>query len=130
MKVSKELYATSQFIISNFDADHQKTTKLDELKAARPVIEKPKPVDKENSNQQNVDLSIKAKSEKWDKIGKQIDIDEQIEETEDTDFEAKQKEYMAKMTGCSKDHAKEIDLYNKTYADKIDRVKTQMKQAR
>ena len=37
---------------------------------------------------------------------------------------------MAKMTGCSKDHAKEIDLYNKTYADKIDRVKTQMKQAR
>ena len=36
---------------------------------------------------------------------------------------------MEKMMGCSKDHAKEIDLYNKTYADKIDRVKTQMKQA-
>ena len=33
------------------------------------------------------------------------------------------------MIGCSKDHAKEIDLYNKTYADKIDRVRTQMKQA-
>ena len=36
---------------------------------------------------------------------------------------------MAKMIGCSKDHAKEIDLYQKNYADKIDRVKTQMKQA-
>ena len=33
------------------------------------------------------------------------------------------------MMGCSKDHAKEIDLYSKTYEDKIDRVRTQMKQA-
>ena len=37
---------------------------------------------------------------------------------------------MAKMLGCSKDHAKELDLYNKSYEDKIDRVKSQMKQAR
>lgn len=33
------------------------------------------------------------------------------------------------MLGCSKDHAKEIDLYSKSYSDKIDRVRTQMKQA-
>jgi len=27
---------------------------------------------------------------------------------------------MSKMMGCSKDHAKEIDLYSKSYEDKID----------
>ena len=33
---------------------------------------------------------------------------------------------MEKLIGCSKDHSKEIDLYDKTYVDKIDRVKTMM----
>ena len=33
------------------------------------------------------------------------------------------------MMGCSKDHAKEIDLYSKSYAEKVERVRTQMKQA-
>lgn len=32
------------------------------------------------------------------------------------------------MFGCSKDHAKEIDIYYKTYEEKIERVK-QMKEA-
>ena len=27
------------------------------------------------------------------------------------------------MFGCSKDHAKEIDIYNKSYKEKIDRIK-------
>lgn len=36
---------------------------------------------------------------------------------------------MEKLIGCSKDHSKEIDLYDKTYSDKIDRVRTMMKQA-
>ena len=31
------------------------------------------------------------------------------------------------MFGCSKDHAKEIDIFNKTYEEKIERVK-QMKE--
>ena len=32
------------------------------------------------------------------------------------------------MFGCSKDHAKEIDIYYKTYEEKIERIK-QMKEA-
>ena len=33
------------------------------------------------------------------------------------------------MIGCSKDHGKEIDLYNKTYAEKILRVNTLLTEA-
>lgn len=29
---------------------------------------------------------------------------------------------MEKMMGCSKDHSKEIDLYDKPYSEKIDRI--------
>ena len=36
---------------------------------------------------------------------------------------------MDKLIGCSKDHSKEIDLYEKTYGEKIDRVKTMMSHA-
>lgn len=28
------------------------------------------------------------------------------------------------MIGCSKDHSKEIDIYNKSYAEKVARIKT------
>lgn len=34
---------------------------------------------------------------------------------------------MSKLAGCSKDHAKEIDLYNKSYEDKVERINTMMK---
>jgi hypothetical protein len=37
---------------------------------------------------------------------------------------------MSKLAGCAKDHSKEIDLYNKSYEDKVDRVKQMMQQAR
>ena len=32
-------------------------------------------------------MSIKANSEKWDKVVKQIDLEEEIEEVKQTDFE-------------------------------------------
>ena len=55
-----------------------------------------------------------------------MDLEEEIEEVKQTDFDRQRKEYMEKLLGCSKDHSKEIDLYDKTYEDKIDRVKTMM----
>ena len=33
------------------------------------------------------------------------------------------------MIGCSKDHSKEIDLYDKTFGEKIERVQTMVDQA-
>ena len=35
------------------------------------------------------------------------------------EYEREREEYIQKILGCSKDHGKEIDLYNKTYAEKI-----------
>ena len=58
-----------------------------------------------------------------------MDLETEIEEVKETDFERKQREYMEKMLGCSRDHSKEIDLYEKTYADKIDRILTMKGQA-
>ena len=37
---------------------------------------------------------------------------------------------MAKLQGCSKDHAKEIDLYGKSYDDKLAQIREMMDQAR
>ena len=48
---------------------------------------------------------------------------------EATDFERQRQDYMSKIVGCNKDHSKEIDLYGKTYAEKIERVRTMMRQA-
>jgi len=33
------------------------------------------------------------------------------------------------MIGCSKDHGKEIDLYNKSYSEKIIRIQSLLKEA-
>ena len=37
---------------------------------------------------------------------------------------------MTKLAGCSKDHAKEIDLYNKSYDEKLEQVCQMMGQAK
>ncbi len=50
---------------------------------------------------------------------KNEEINEQIEEVKEKNFENAQKEMIHKMMGCSKDHAAEIDIYNKTYKEKI-----------
>ena len=55
-----------------------------------------------------------------------MELEEEIEEVKQTDFDKKRKEYMEKMIGCNKNHSKEIDLYEKPYEDKIDRVKAML----
>ena len=75
------------------------------------------------------DLSIKAGAEKWDNVVKKLDLEERLEEIKQTDFEREREQYMEKLLGCNKDHSKEIDLYKKTYEDKIDRVKQMVLQA-
>jgi len=37
---------------------------------------------------------------------------------------------MTKLLGCSKDHAKEIDLYGKSYDDKLAQIREMMDLAR
>ena len=46
-----------------------------------------------------------------------------------SDFEQQQKEYMEKLMGCNKNRSQEIDLYDKPYSEKIERVRTMYKHA-
>ncbi|CDW82206.1 UNKNOWN [Stylonychia lemnae] len=58
---------------------------------------------------------------KWDLLDQQLNLEEKRQETEDKDFS---KETMLKeMMGCSRDHSKEIDIYYKSYGEKIERIK-------
>jgi hypothetical protein len=36
---------------------------------------------------------------------------------------------MSKVIGCSKDHGKEIDLWNKSFGEKVERIKTMLGEA-
>lgn len=54
--------------------------------------------------------------------------DEKIKEIEKKDFDHEVKENIHKMMGCKKDHAVELDIYNKTYKEKIERIKMMKEQ--
>ena len=53
-------------------------------------------------------------------MDQQMKLEEERETAAQTDFskEAQVKE----MFGCSRDHSKEIDIYNKTYSEKLSRI--------
>lgn len=36
---------------------------------------------------------------------------------------------MSKVIGCSKDHGKEIDLWNKSFSEKVQRIKAMLEEA-
>ena len=56
-------------------------------------------------------------------------MEDKQEEVKQKSYESEQQEYLSKMVGCNKDHGKEIDLYSKSYAEKIDRIKSLMIEA-
>lgn len=69
------------------------------------------------------------KGDKWDRIVKQDELDAEEETLKSKQYEREREEYIQKILGCSKDHGKEIDLYNKTYEEKIQRIKTLVEEA-
>ena len=99
MKVSSQLYNLSEQILDNFDPAR---IKQNEIKSVG---------------------EVKDTGNKWTNLEKQMDKEDKIQEIQDKDFDKETKEKYHKMMGCSKDHAAEIDIYNKTYAEKIQRIK-------
>ena len=95
MKVQKNIFDLSEQILEHFDPQR---IKQNEIKS----VGTPKLV-----------------GNKWTNLEKQMDNDDKIEEIENKDFDKEAKEKYHKMMGCSKDHAAEIDIYNKPYAEKI-----------
>ena len=69
------------------------------------------------------------KGDKWDRIVKHDELDAEEETLKSKQYEREREEYIQKILGCSKDHGKEIDLYNKTYDEKIQRIKTLLEEA-
>ncbi len=60
---------------------------------------------------------------------KQDELDAEEETLKSKQYEREREEYISKILGCSKDHGKEIDLYNKSYEEKIHRIKTLVEEA-
>ncbi len=56
-------------------------------------------------------------------------MQDKAEEVKLKSYDKERDEYLAKMIGCSKDHGKEIDLYGKSYNEKIERIKTMINEA-
>ncbi len=60
---------------------------------------------------------------------KQDELEDKSQEIKQKSYDQERDEYLAKMIGCSKDHGKEIDLYGKSYEEKIKRIKMMMSEA-
>ena len=89
MKVSKEIFLTAQTILKEFDPARSKSEKLAELEAARPKPEELKVREKLVDGETHQDLSLQAQSDRWEKVVKQIEVDEKIEEVKETNYTQK-----------------------------------------
>lgn len=95
---------------------------MDILNQFDPGKLKQKELSKLHFQQSKLENKTQKDSKNWDNIVKNEEIKDQIEEVKKKNFEDEQKEMIHKMMGCSKDHAAEIDIYNKTYKEKIQRI--------
>lgn len=73
--------------------------------------------------------SLQKKDNKWDRIVDEDAIDDKQAEVSEDKFAKERDEFLSKMTGCSKDHGKEIDLYGKSYEEKIQRIEALLAEA-
>lgn len=51
-----------------------------------------------------------------------------MNELNSKDYDKEVKDNIHKMMGCNKDHAAELDIYNKSYKEKIERIKLMKEQ--
>ena len=102
MKVSKEIYGLSEEILDLFDPERLKTKDI---------------------NVASKEQEYKPTDSKFDKAIKQQDKEEKIDEINDKNYEQYAQEEIHKMMGCNRDHAVEIDIYNKPFSEKILRIK-------
>ena len=125
VELEPQIYNFAQNILAEFDADRLKTKEISRIQEN---LNKNDEEINQNSKTTN-HANIQDKSDKWDKVVKKIELEEEMEEVKAKDFERQRQEYMEKMFGCSKDHSKEIDLYDKTNQEKIEHIRTMLKQA-
>jgi hypothetical protein len=102
-------------ILNTFDGDLLKSKEINKIDEINEKLENKL---KELSDAPTLgDLQYRKK---WDLLEKQVEISEEKEQLMDKDFS--QEAQMKEMMGCSRNHSKEIDIYNKSYEEKIQRV--------
>ena len=125
VELEPRVYDFAQTILDQFDPERSRTRELTRLEASIQEVTDAE-ADKKKQSEQQPDLSVQAKSDKWDKVVKKMDLEEELEEAKQTDYERQRQEYMEKLVGCNKDHSKEIDLYDKTNSEKFERADTML----
>jgi hypothetical protein len=93
---------------------------------------KSKELDKFTVQQAELDKKLKDMKEapdigdiqykKWDLIEKSVELTEKKEELQEKQVFGVDGTQMKEMMGCSRDHSKEIDIYNKSYKEKVERI--------
>ena len=76
MKVSKEIFLTAQTILKEFDPATRKADELAKLEAKKPDPEELKVKEKLVDGETHFDLSIQAQSDRWEKVVKQMEVEE------------------------------------------------------
>lgn len=107
MQLSKEQFEFATQILNTFDPQRLKVKDLDSIDKKLEQI----------------------KGDKWDRIVKTDELENEQAQVEQKAYDKERDEYLAKMIGCSKDHGKEIDLYGKTYTEKVLRIKSLLNEA-
>ena len=116
MKVSQRAYTMATKILNTFDSDTLKAKELDKLSDQQAQL------DKKLKEMKDAPELGELHYKKWDLIEKSVDISEKKEEVEEKQGFGVDEKQMKEMLGCSRDHSKEIDIYDKPYKEKLERV--------
>lgn len=116
MKVSERAFTMATKIISTFDSETLKARELDK------ITEQQAQLDKKLKDMKEAPEIGDMQYKKWDLIEKSVDISEKKQEIEEKQGFGVDGNQMKEMMGCSRDHSKEIDIYNKSYAEKLQRI--------
>ena len=116
MKVSQRAQSIATKILDTFDSDTLKAKEIDKIAQQQAQLEQ-----KLKDMKEAPDVG-ELKYKKWDLIEKSVEISEKREEVEATQSFGVDGSQMKEMMGCSRDHSKEIDIYNKPYNEKVQRI--------
>ena len=120
MKVSNEVYTVAELILNTFEPNRLKAKEVAHIEKRQLTLEAKLRDLEVPIADHHLGQSLTQNYEKWDLIDKQITLEEQKEEVINRDYtkEAEVKD----MFGCNRDHSKEIDIYNKPFHEKMERV--------
>ena len=108
MELDKRTYETSQLILDLFSEKRLKKAEKKKLDVEREKLQKGAEEEK-------------SYYKKWENFDKEQELEAKQEAFDQKSFS--QADFIQKTIGCNKDHQKEIDIYSKSYEEKMARIK-------